>query len=178
MRRRELLKAGGGLLAGALLQPRWLLAADVLEIELLSDPAGGHVNFDPIGLFLQPGQTVRWVNRANVHTVTAYHPDNDRHPLRIPRAAEPWDSGYLIEPGKVFERRFEVPGVYDYYCAPHEAAGMVGRLVVGEISGPGSRPFDYFRGDPGAADWRTVPAAARARFPDARRILREGRYSI
>ena len=24
------------------------------------------------------------------------------------------------------------PGVYDYYCQPHEMAGMVGRIVVGE----------------------------------------------
>ncbi|WP_370042661.1 plastocyanin/azurin family copper-binding protein [Sinorhizobium fredii] len=23
-------------------------------------------------------------------------------------------------------------GVYDYYCVPHEQAGMVGRIIVGE----------------------------------------------
>lgn len=175
MRRRDLLKAGGALLAGAALPVRRLRAAEALEVRLTSDRSGGHVAFDPVGLYVEPGQLVRWINMANVHTVTAYHPDNQKHPLRIPESAEPWDSGYLVEPGARFERRFEVPGVYDYYCMPHEAAGMVGRLVVGEVSGPGSLPFDYFRKGASPRDWRPVPASARARFPDPARILRQGR---
>ena len=51
--------------------------------------------FNPIGLRVAPGTTVRWVVEANVHTATAYHPANGGHPLRIPERAEPWDSGYL-----------------------------------------------------------------------------------
>lgn len=172
MRRRELLKAGGALLAGTALPAARLYAAPAVEIRMVSDHYGGHVSFDPRGLYITPGQVVRWINVANVHTVTAYHPANDNHALRIPAAAEPWDSGYLVEPGATFERRFDVPGVYDYYCAPHEAAGMVGRLVVGEASGPGALPFDYFRGDPARGRWRAVPEAARQRFPDVETILR------
>lgn len=39
-----------------------------------------------------------------------------------------------------FERVFAVPGVYDYFCKPHELAGMAGRIVVGEPGdGPGTR---------------------------------------
>jgi plastocyanin len=171
MRRRELLKAGGALLAGAALPAAWLYAAPVVEIRMVSDEAGGHVSFDPIGLYIEPGQRVRWINVANVHTVTAYHPSNDNHALRIPEQAEPWDSGYLIEPGASFERRFDVPGVYDYYCAPHEAAGMVGRLVVGHASGPGALPFEYFRADPAKRHWRPVPPAARQQLPSVDTIL-------
>ena len=40
---------------------------------------------------------------------------------------------------------FTVEGVYDYYCVPHEHAGMVGRIVVG------------------------TPAAGRRRSPERRR---------
>jgi plastocyanin len=172
MRRREFLKAGGVLLAGAALPAARLFAAPVVEIRMISDEVGGHVSFDPVGLYIEPGQLVRWINVANVHTVTAYHPRNDNHSLRIPAAAEPWDSGYLIEPGASFERRFEVPGVYDYYCAPHEPAGMVGRLVVGEASGPGALPFDYFQDDPAKRHWRAVPEAARQRLPSVKAVLR------
>jgi plastocyanin len=66
-----------------------------------------------------------------------------------------------------------VPGVYDYYCIPHEAAGMVGRIVVGNAIGAGARPFDYWVGKPGTDGWRRVPDAARAVFPSVERILAE-----
>ena len=144
-----------------------------VEIRMRSDETGGRVWFDPVGLYVEPGTTVRWIVECNVHTTTAYHPRNDDHPLRIPEAAEPWDSGYLVNPGDAFEQAFEVPGVYDYYCKPHEAAGMVGRIVVGEATGPGARPFDYFREDPNPPGWRSVPSAARAVFPETGRILRD-----
>jgi plastocyanin len=149
-------------------------AGGVVEIRLRSDRLGAHVWFDPIGVLIEPGQSVRWVNEANVHTSTAYHPANDGHALRIPEAAAPWDSGYLVEPGDSFEVTLTVPGVYDYFCAPHEIAGMVGRIVVGAPSGPGALPFDYFEGDPAAQDWQPVPDAAQAAFPPLEAIMAAG----
>jgi plastocyanin len=173
--RRAVLRAGGLLLAGlaARAAPRPVRAGGVVEIRLRSDTLGTTVGFDPIGLLIEPGQTVRWVNQANVHTSTAYHPANDGHALRIPEAAEPWDSGYLVEPGDRFEVTLTVPGVYDYFCVPHEAAGMVGRIIVGRPAGPGTLPFDYFEGDPAARDWRPVPKAAQATFPAIEAIMSE-----
>jgi plastocyanin len=173
--RRAALRAGGLLLA-ALTAPaavRPARAGDVVEIRLRSDALGTRVWFDPIGVLIEPGQTVRWVNEANVHTSTAYHPANDDHALRIPQAAEPWDSGYLVEPGDSFAITLAVPGVYDYFCVPHEMAGMVGRIIVGQPAGPGTLPFDYFQGDPAARDWRPVPEAAQAAFPPITTIMAE-----
>src|SRR5688572_9165897 len=95
-----------------------------------SDSLGARVWFDPIGRLVTPGTTVRWALVDGVHSTTAYHPANGR-PLRIPEGARPWDSGILKEPGAGFEVRLTVPGVYDFFCLPHEAAGMVGRIVVG-----------------------------------------------
>jgi plastocyanin len=115
----------------------------------------------------------RWVNEANVHTSTAYHPDNDGHALRIPEAAESWDSGYLVEPGDQFEVTLTVEGVYDYFCTPHEMAVMVGRIIVDRPSGPGTLPLDYFQGDAAAQGWRVVPEAAQAAFPAIEVIMRE-----
>ena len=176
LKRRAVLRAGGLVLAG-LAAPAMLRSARagaVVEIRLRSDTLGTKVWFDPIGVLIEPGQTVRWVNEANVHTSTAYHPANDGHALRIPEAAEPWDSGYLVEPGDSFEVTLTVPGVYDYFCVPHEMAGMVGRIVVGEPSGPGALPFDYFEGDPAAQAWQPVPTAAQAAFPRIEAIMHAG----
>ncbi|TAU35275.1 hypothetical protein ELI43_37370 [Rhizobium leguminosarum] len=94
---------------------------------------GSHVWFDPIGVLIKPGQMIRWINQnpGNSHTTTAYHPTNFGKPFRIPEAANSWDSDYLL-PDESFSVTFTEQGVYDYYCIPHEHAGMVGRIIVGK----------------------------------------------
>lgn len=151
-------------------------STDPVEIEMRSGPNRSEVWFDPVGLFLPPGRTVRWVIREKTaHTTTAYHPATDDHPLRIPKGAEPWDSGYLHEPGAAYEKTFATEGVYDYYCKPHEAAGMVGRIVAGTPAGPGSRPFGYWKNDPDGPAWTEVPEAAQEGLPLVERIIEENR---
>ncbi len=170
--RRSLLVGSGGVLSASLLPlvGRAEAPAKTIEIHMKSDRAGGMVGFDPVGVFLQPGQTVRWICDANVHTTTAYSPKNDNHSLRIPENAEPWASDYLL-PGQTFELKFTVEGIYDYFCVPHEMAGMVGRLIVGSPTGPGSLPFDYFKAQ--GRRWQPVPAAAQKAFPAIAAIMQQ-----
>lgn len=169
--RRSILEAASGLLLGTVIrevraaQP----SARVLEIHMRSDTTGAVVGFDPVGVLLEPGTIVRWVCDANVHTTTAYSPSNANHSQRIPLAAKPWDSGFLM-PGQHFEVRLSVEGVYDYYCTPHEQAGMVGRLVVGRPSGPGALPFDYFTSQ--GKHWSPVPPAAQKAFSSIDAIMK------
>jgi plastocyanin len=173
--RRDFLTAGG-LAFASLALPKVLRAAAPVEIQMRSSPRGEEVWFDPIGQRIEPGQTVRWVmaSPGNPHTTTAYHPRNANHSLRIPEAAAPWDSGFLVKPGDTFEVTLSVEGVYDYFCLPHEAAGMVGRIIVGGPGGPGALPFDYFTGRAAAPAWLPVPEAARAAFPSVAAILAGG----
>lgn len=144
------------------------------DVTMRSDRDGARVWFDPVGVLVQPETTIRWTTRENVHTATAYHPDNDSHSLRIPKEARPWDSDYLVNPGDTFEVTLTVPGVYDYYCAPHEHGGMVGRIIVLEASGPGLLSFDYFKEMQPVPDWQEVPEMARAGFPSIASILKNG----
>jgi plastocyanin len=172
LRRRRLLEAGGGILAALLIRPVQAAAADIIDIAMRGTKDGSHVWFDPIGLRVQPGQTVRWTNRdpGNSHTVTAYHPSIHQRPRRIPEAAEPWDSDYLL-PDESFEVTFRMEGVYDYYCVPHEHAGMVGRIVVG-VPVEGERPEEA-----AGEELVALPEAARGRFPSVERILAEARVA-
>jgi plastocyanin len=174
MTRRALLRAGGLGLA-SLAAPRPARSASTVEVRMRSDVRGERVGFDPVGILVRPGDTVRWImdSPGNPHTTTAYHPRNGRHSLRIPEGATPWDSGFLVNVGDGFEVVLTVEGVYDYFCLPHEAAGMVGRIVVGRPAGPGTRPAEYFTGQPGAEDWLPVPAAAWRSFPAVDVILRQ-----
>src|SRR3546814_16953177 len=107
--------------------------------------------------------TVRWINVANVHTTTAYHPNNANHALRIPEGAAPWDSDYLVNPGDTFAVTLTVEGVYDYYCAPHEPAGMVGRIIVGRTAGPATLPPDVYRARSAGKGWEAPPPRSEER---------------
>jgi plastocyanin len=167
--RRHFTGASALLLAGfGIRRPR--AEAGVVEIRMRSDEDGGHVGFDPIGLLLQPGQTVRWRCEANYHTTTAYHPANGGRSLRIPCGTRPWASDVLL-PGETFQVTFTAEGVYDYLCEPHEQAGMVGRLIVGKATGPGSLPFDWFKGSAEGSDWLEVPPGARSALPSVADIM-------
>lgn len=165
--RRHILQIGGGLLAGLAL-PRLALAAETVEIRMQGNPDGSHVWFDPVGLHIRPGQTVRWVNldAGNSHTATAYHPKNLDRPMRIPEGAEPWNSDYLL-PDESFSVALEVEGVYDFFCIPHEHAGMVGRIVVGSPAGHRPAPSAATGGEP-------IPEAALRAFPPVEEIMRRG----
>jgi plastocyanin len=128
---------GGGLCA-ALLASRVPVAATTVTVEMRGTSRGERIWFAPRGLAVMPGTVIRFVNRdpGNSHTATAYHPDNFDRVRRIPRTAPAWDSGFLL-PDESFEVSLTVPGVYDYYCIPHEMAAMVGRIVVGRPGTPG-----------------------------------------
>jgi plastocyanin len=148
--------------------------AATVEVKLVQTPQG-KAYFDPAGIHIAPGDTVRWVQISGFHSITAYHPRNDNHELRIPESSEPWDSDILLtqypKPGATFEHVFTVQGVYDYFCKPHEMAGMVGRVVVGEpANGPGTKPFGYAPDE----QWKSVPDVAREAFPLVGEIMQKG----
>jgi plastocyanin len=170
--RRRFLEGSGGALAALALPlalPRQASAAEPALIEMVGLPDGSDVWFDPIGLLVRPGQAVRWSNRdaGNSHTATAYHPALFGRSRRIPVHADPWNSDYLL-PEAGFTVTFNEPGVYDYYCLPHEHAGMVGRIVVGD-----SEAKDWWKTPLLDAD-ANLPEAALAAFPSIAEIVKRG----
>jgi plastocyanin len=169
--RRSALVCGGAVLAALLIPPGRVTASEVIGISMMGNAGGSHVWFDPVGIHVMPGQTLRWTNRdpGNSHTVTAYHPTLFQRPRRIPSEAAPWDSDYLL-PAESFEIPLSVEGVYDYYCVPHEHAGMVGRIVVGRPDN--SEPFEA-SGD----GLEALPEVALANLPSVDRILAEGQVT-
>lgn len=102
---------------------------EVIEVQMITD--GSAYYFDPVGLAIEPGTTVRFINASGMHGTSSYSDDNGK-PQRIPDDASGWASPIFNEEGASFEVTFEQEGVYDYYCPPHEALGMVGRIVVGD----------------------------------------------
>ena len=57
-----------------------------------------------------------------------------------------------------------VEGVYDFYCIPHEHAGMVGRIIVGNAGSP----------PPDGSAAQALPDIALQAFPSIDEIMRKG----
>ncbi|WP_128477990.1 DUF5059 domain-containing protein [Halorussus pelagicus] len=98
------------------------------------------VAFDPAELTVQQGDTVAFEHAAGEpHSVTAYGE-------KIPEGANYWASGDFdsqeaaaegwengsgaVQSGQSFVHTFETTGTHEYFCIPHEAAGMTGKIVV------------------------------------------------
>jgi plastocyanin len=156
MDRRQALKLSGMGMLGALLsglqeksssgaQRQAAAEPGVAVVRITNSYATGQWFFDPIGVFIEKGQKVRWVARQMGGSVYAFHPSNDNHELRIPENARPFNSGEFplmrteYKGMNVFEWTFDVEGTYDYYSRDQESLGMVGRIVVGQPGGPAEK---------------------------------------
>ncbi|WP_336022824.1 plastocyanin/azurin family copper-binding protein [Halobellus salinisoli] len=136
--------------------------SDSVTVEMYSD--GSEHHFNPHLVWVNTGGTVTWRLESGTHTTTAYHADNDT-PERIPNGVKSWDSGTLSEGGNTFEQTFEVEGVYDYYCSPHESMGMLGAVVVGNPDTDG---------EPGLAEpQEELPEAAREKISELNEMALE-----
>lgn len=98
-------------------------------------------SFRPETLTVEPGYTVEFVNTSDhAHTVTAFDggvPEGADYFASggyddEETAVEAWDAefGGALYTGDSYERTFEVPGRYEYYCIPHIRSDMVGTIVV------------------------------------------------
>ncbi|HET7323225.1 MAG TPA: plastocyanin/azurin family copper-binding protein, partial [Halococcus sp.] len=110
------------------------------EVQLLIRPREGasipipEFFFEPTGLYIEPGDTVKFNVATPDHNVVAYHPQFG-YARRVPQLVMPFSSP-ILPAGGYWLYTFEKPGVYEMRCAPHEIFGMVMRIVVGEVSGP------------------------------------------
>jgi len=98
------------------------------------------VAYEPAELTVSAGDKVAWKYAAGeAHSVTAYED-------KIPEGASYWASGGFesqsaaetgwdegkgaVQSGHSYVHTFETTGAHEYFCIPHEAAGMVGTVVV------------------------------------------------
>ena len=95
-----------------------LLGVDQSPVRAVRQPSELHVQagdygFTPAFVTVSVGTTVIWTNvDPELHTVTSE------------------DGGFNgpIEPGETFSLRFREPGVFFYYCQPHD--WMIGEITV------------------------------------------------
>jgi plastocyanin len=89
------------------------------------------LKYSPAKVVIKVGQTVEWKNTSKIaHTVTADPKLAKRkESVLLPKDAKPFNSG-TMQGNAVFRYTFTVPGLYRYFCIPHEMMGMVGEVEV------------------------------------------------
>ncbi len=83
-----------------------------IRVEMAANPN----RFEPALVTVPVGTTVTWVDVSGTHTTTSYD--------------GLWDSGRRLQVGESYSYTFNQPGVYRYYCVPHEDVGMIATVVV------------------------------------------------
>ncbi|WP_277556054.1 halocyanin domain-containing protein [Halobaculum limi] len=96
-----------------------------VSVEVGVENGGGPYGFGPASVRVDPGTTVTWEwnGQGGSHNVVAENGS--------------FESELVAEAGHTFSHTFESEGVYTYYCQPHEALGMKGAVVVGNVGGGG-----------------------------------------
>ncbi len=78
-------------------------------------------SFSPANVSINVGDAVKWTSSGS-HTVTSGTGAAD------PNVGALFDEGLSV--GQTFQFTFTVPGVYHYFCRPHESSGMKGTVTV------------------------------------------------
>ncbi|MGQ4555491.1 plastocyanin/azurin family copper-binding protein [Halobellus sp. GM3] len=137
--RRSLLRTAAGASAAAAVSGTATAQAGQTHTVEMTD----ELVFDPDEIAVAPGDTIVWENVGAIgHSVTAYEDDipeeadyfasggfEAEQPARSAYSAGDPESGDVVG-GASYEHTFEVEGTYEYFCIPHESAGMLGTVEV------------------------------------------------
>ncbi|WP_435195540.1 plastocyanin/azurin family copper-binding protein [Natronomonas sp. EA1] len=126
MNRRDFLRSAGGVTAAAGAVAASGTAAAQEEKTVVVGP-GGSLVFDPATVYVAKGGTVTWEWDSDDHNIVV-----DSQPEGAGWEGTEGDAATLYDTGHTYSHTFETLGEYSYYCAPHQSAGMVGKVVVNE----------------------------------------------
>jgi plastocyanin len=85
----------------------------------------GSLSFAPESFRIAAGDTVQWTWDAGGHNVKPSSTPGGADWSGTPGGEfETYDSSYT------YSHTFDVAGAYEYYCAPHQSAGMTGSFTV------------------------------------------------
>lgn len=98
-----------------------------LDADHVVEVGPGSFVFEPATLEIAAGETVGWIWRSGGHNIVV-----DSAPDASTWEGTEGGSGTTYGTGHTHTHTFEVAGQYDYFCAPHRSAGMVGSLTVSE----------------------------------------------
>ena len=96
------------------------MAANV-EIEMLNKQGKESMVYSQKIVRVNPGESILWKASSKGHNVEFIKGG-------VPEGVEKFKSKF----NKDVEYKFDIPGIYAYWCTPHKTMGMIGFVVVGD----------------------------------------------
>ena len=81
--------------------------------------AGGNLIFDPSDITIKAGETIHFVNGML-----------PPHNIIVEGRADLSRESLMFNPGESQDIKFADAGDYDFFCGPHQGAGMIGTIHV------------------------------------------------
>ena len=133
--------------------------------------------FVPAAIRVNPGTTVRWKNKGR--SADDILPADPKQDFGVPFGVDADHFG----PGDDYEFRFDLPGVYAYYCSLHGSRhkGMIGEIVVGDVDASGGTTAPGGAGRTGGtlrvpSDYPTIQQAVDDAKPGSLVLVAPGVY--
>ncbi|KAF8053666.1 hypothetical protein N665_1387s0023 [Sinapis alba] len=105
------------------------LVGNAMAIDVLLGSGDGALAFVPNEFTIAKGEKIVFKNNAGFpHNVVF---DEDEIPSGVDASKISMDEQDLLNAaGETYEVALTEPGTYSFYCAPHQGAGMVGKVTV------------------------------------------------
>jgi|TARA_R100000084_G_scaffold84143_1_gene39522 plastocyanin len=81
--------------------------------------SNGNLVFDPSDITIEAGETIHFVNGML-----------PPHNIIVEGRADLSRESLMFNPGEVQDIKFTDAGDYDFFCGPHQGAGMIGQIHV------------------------------------------------
>lgn len=106
-----------------------MLAGNAMAMDVLLGSSDGGLVFVPSSFSVAAGEKITFKNNAGFpHNVVF---DEDEIPSGVDATKISMsEEDYLNAPGEVYSVTLSEKGEYSFYCAPHQGAGMVGKVTV------------------------------------------------
>ncbi|KAL1309264.1 hypothetical protein HN51_051957 [Arachis hypogaea] len=106
-----------------------VLASNAMAIEVLLGGDDGSLAFIPKDFSVAAGEKIVFKNNAGFpHNIVF---DEDEIPSGVDASKISMSEEDLLNgPGEVYSVTLSEKGTYSFYCAPHQGAGMVGKVTV------------------------------------------------
>ncbi|PIA35508.1 hypothetical protein AQUCO_03500104v1 [Aquilegia coerulea] len=106
-----------------------MLASNAMAMEVLLGSDDGSLAFVPNEFSISAGEKITFKNNAGFPHNVVFDEDEIPSGVVVAQISMP-EEDLLNSAGETYVVTLNVKGTYSFYCAPHQGAGMVGKVTV------------------------------------------------
>ncbi|ERM96245.1 hypothetical protein AMTRI_Chr09g34720 [Amborella trichopoda] len=106
-----------------------MLGSNAMAFDVLLGSNDGSLNFVPSNFDVPAGEKIVFKNNAGFPHNVVFDEDEVPAGVDVSKISMP-EEDLLNAPGETYSVTLDTKGTYSFYCAPHQGAGMVGKVTV------------------------------------------------